>query len=249
MHQYQNQLGQPIGAPLTVTLPRPRPSPAKLQGRFCSVVQTDPVGHAPALFEAFQADREHRLWTYLPYGPFADLDAFRGWITGACADADPLFQTILDPTGQPMGLASYLRIDPAAGVIEVGHINLAPALQRTSAATEAMFLMMAHVFDTLGYRRYEWKCDALNAPSRSAALRLGFSYEGIFRKATHYKGRNRDTAWFSVVDDEWPTLRDAFARWLSPDNVDDQGRQKRSLASLRATGPSDRITSAESLGH
>ena len=150
-----------------------------------------------------------------------------------CLDDDPLFHAVVDrANGRATGVASYLRIEERAGVIEVGHINYAPPLQRTPASTEAMYLMMRRVFDELGYRRYEWKCDALNAPSRAAARRLGFRFEGIFRQATVYKGRNRDTAWFSVLDSEWPALKAAFERWLSPENFDEDGRQRQSLASL-----------------
>ena len=208
-------------------------------GRYCSVVATDVAAHARVLFDAFSADTHGGNWTYLPYGPFDAADALRGWMQASCIGSDPLFHTILDTGGRPQGLASYLRIEPATGVIEVGHIHLAPALQRTPAATEAMFLMMARVFDELGYRRYEWKCDALNEPSRRAANRLGFHYEGTFRKATHYKGRNRDTAWFSVTDDEWPALKACFQQWLAPANMDADGRQRKRIEDLRpvATRP------------
>jgi len=148
---------------------------------------------------------------------------------------DPLFHTIVDlATGKAVGVATFMRIDRASGVIEVGNINYSPLLQRTPAATEAMFLMMRRVFEELGYRRYEWKCDSLNAPSRAAALRLGFQFEGIFRQAVVYKGRNRDTAWFSIIDSEWPSLKRAYEQWLGPENFDAEGRQKRKLAELIA---------------
>jgi RimJ/RimL family protein N-acetyltransferase len=150
------------------------------------------------------------------------------------ASEDPLFHVILDRAGEePLGIASYLRIDPGNGVIEVGHLHFGPQLQRTPAATEAMALMMARAFDELGYRRYEWKCDSLNAPSRAAALRLGFTFEGIFRNAVVVKGRSRDTAWFSVTDAEWPKVRAGFEAWLAPANFDAEGRQRRGLAELR----------------
>ena len=225
-----NPLGQPIGAPVEGTFPCPRPPRTPMRGRFCSVVPIDPEAHAAPLFEANRLDAEGRNWTYLPYGPFERLQDYRAWIDTACTGDDPLFHTILDTAGRPLGLASYLRIDPGAGAIEVGHIALSPPLQRTPAATEAMFLMMARAFDELGYRRYEWKCDALNAPSRRAAERLGFAYEGTFRQATHYKGRNRDTAWFAVIDRDWPRLRAAFEAWLAPENFDEDGRQRSPLA-------------------
>jgi RimJ/RimL family protein N-acetyltransferase len=182
------------------------------------------------------------MWTYLAYGPFADHGAYNAWLAGAAESDDPLFHAIVDGrSGRALGVASFLRIEPAVGVIEVGHIAYAPALQRTPAATEAMYLMMRRVFDELGYRRYEWKCDALNEPSRRAALRLGFTFEGIFRQATLYKGRNRDTAWYSVVDKEWPERKAAFEAWLEPGNFDAEGRQRTRLSpacagSARAPG-------------
>jgi RimJ/RimL family protein N-acetyltransferase len=232
MTDIRNPLGQPIGAALVTAFPRPLPPTTSMSGRYCSLVPTDVAAHASGLFDAFSTDQSGRNWTYLPYGPFTGAAPFRQWMEQTCLKSDPLFHTILDGDGNAVGLASYLRIDPAGGAIEVGHIHLAPALQRTAAATEAMFLMMARVFDELGYRRYEWKCDALNEPSRQAATRLGFRFEGIFRKATHYKGRNRDTAWYSVIDDEWPALRTMFQQWLSPGNIDAHGRQARRLQSL-----------------
>ncbi len=228
MPDHVNALGQPIGAPLTIALPRPRPPRSPMQGRWCDVVPLDPDTHAGALFDAYAADAEGRIWTYLPAGPFADLAAYRAWMDATCLTDDPLFHTIL-VDGKPLGVASLMRIDPAHGVIEVGNINFSPALSQTRAATEAMFLMMSRAFDELGYRRYEWKCDALNEPSRRAALRLGFTYEGTFRQAITYKGRNRDTAWFSIIDSEWPRLRAGFAAWLDPGNFDAQGRQRHRL--------------------
>jgi RimJ/RimL family protein N-acetyltransferase len=177
------------------------------------------------------------MWTYLPYGPFATLDSYHVWAMDVCKRPDPMFYAIVDKTtDRAVGVASYLRIDPAAGSIEVGHINYSPLLQRTPAGTEAMFLMMERAF-ALGYRRYEWKCDSLNAPSRAAAQRLGFSFEGIFRQATVMKGRNRDTAWFAVIDREWPTLKSAFQRWLNPSNFDESGKQRARLSALIASNP------------
>jgi RimJ/RimL family protein N-acetyltransferase len=172
------------------------------------------------------------MWTYLPYGPFASAGDYHAWAARVCRGDDPLCFAIVDPTtGAPLGVAAYLRIDPANGVIEVGHLAYAPALQRTAASTEAMYLLIAHVF-ALGYRRCEWKCDALNAPSRAAAQRFGFTLEGVFRQAVVIKGRNRDTAWYSIIDTEWPALRTAFERWLSPDNFDEAGRQRAPLSSF-----------------
>ena len=224
-----NDLGQPIGDPLDVTLPRPRPPRSPMVGRLVTIVPTDPAAHTEALFAAFCLDADGRNWTYLPYGPFGSAGELRTWMERTCTGDDPLFHTILDCEGQPVGLASYLRIDPINGGIEVGHIHLSPRLQRTAMSTEAMYLMMAQVFDELGYRRYEWKCDALNGPSRAAAARLGFDYEGTFRQATHYKGRNRDTAWFAIIDRDWPAQKARFERWLDPTNFDEKGRQKTPL--------------------
>jgi RimJ/RimL family protein N-acetyltransferase len=228
MAEYFNELGQPVGAPLDLVLPRPRPPRSPMRGQWCDVVPLDPDAHAAALYAAYAEDAEGRIWTYLPKGPFADLAAYRAWVDETCLTDDPMFHTIL-VEGQPLGVASLMRIDPANGVIEVGHINFAPALSRTRAATEAMFLMMSRAFDELGYRRYEWKCDALNAPSRSAALRLGFTHEGTFRQATTYKGRNRDTAWFAITDGDWPRLKAGFQAWLDPANFDENGRQRTRL--------------------
>ena len=201
-----------------------------MDGTWARLEPLDAAAHADQLFDAFAADTAGRMWTYMFSGPFDDRAAFHAWVESRSQSRDPLFFTIVDRRlGRATGLASYLRIEPEHGVIEVGHIAFAPALQRTAAATDAMYLMMKTVFD-LGYRRYEWKCDALNAASRRAALRLGFSFEGIFRQAIVYKGRSRDTAWYSVVDREWPLLDAEFRRWLEPANFDAAGRQRTTLA-------------------
>ena len=172
-------------------------------------------------------------WTYLPYGPYASEEEFLEWAHSASRSNDPLFFAIVDlASGKAAGIASYLRITPARGSIEVGHIHYSPLLQGKTAGTEAMYLMMKHAFEP-GYRRYEWKCDSLNSRSRAAALRLGFTFKGIFRQATVYKGRNRDTAWYSVIDREWPALERAFRCWLHPDNFDEFGRQRRRLEEVR----------------
>ncbi|WP_322096946.1 GNAT family protein [Pelagibius sp.] len=211
------------------------PPRSALEGRFCRVEPLDPEAHADDLFTAYTADPAGRSWTYLPYGPFATLAELKAWMQATCLDDDPLFHAVIDrASGRALGVASYLRIAPAIGSIEVGHIHYAPALQATPAATEVMFLMMARVFDELGYRRYEWKCNALNAASRRAAERLGFTFEGVFRQATVVKGRNRDTAWYSLLDKEWPDAKAAFETWLAPDNFDAEGRQVKSLAAIRA---------------
>jgi RimJ/RimL family protein N-acetyltransferase len=229
-----NELGQPIGTPVLDWQPPPAPPREPLEGRFCRLEPLDVDRHVADLFAANAHDRDGRNWTYLPYGPFATLAAYKEWALRVSQTVDPLFYAIVDiQTRRAVGVASYLRIDRNAGSIEVGHINYSPLLQRTPAATEAMYLMMERAFD-LGYRRYEWKCDALNAPSRAAAERLGLSYEGIFRQATMYKGRSRDTAWFAAIDTEWPALRKAFQAWLDPANFDERFNQRVSLRELTA---------------
>jgi len=221
------------GEPITDWKPCALPPATAMYGRYCSVEPINPDAHTADLFRSFSLDTSDKNWTYLPYGPFSTEPQFRKWIDKTCTRTDPFFHTIIDQQSQSaVGVASYLRIDASVGVIETGHIHYSPLLQRTPIATEAMYLMMRRVFDELGYRRYEWKCDSLNVPSRNAALRLGFKYEGTFRQATLYKGRNRDTAWFSVIDKEWPSLKTAFERWLEPGNFD-SGQQKISLARLR----------------
>ncbi len=230
-----NEFGQPIGAPVEGWRPRQRPPRTAMVGRYCRVEPLDIDRHGPQLHAANAESPDPRNWTYLSADGFADADAYQRWLGTVAASDDPLFHAIVDQqTGLAAGVAAYLRIDPANGVIEVGHINYSTRLQQTRAATEAMFLMMRRAFDELGYRRYEWKCDSLNEPSRKAAARLGFQFEGVFRQAIVYKGRNRDTAWFSILDGEWPARRGAYERWLAADNFDDLGRQRRSLADLIA---------------
>ncbi|MDT8343052.1 MAG: GNAT family protein [Thermohalobaculum sp.] len=218
---------QPTGAPLPGWTPPPAPGRRVMAGRL---VRLEPLtaDHAAALHAANTAAPN---WTYLPYGPYATPAAYEEWVSEVSRHADPLFFAVIDPAEGPLGVASYLRITPASGSIEVGHINFSPRLQGRPGATEAIFLMMAWAFDA-GYRRYEWKCDALNAPSRRAAQRLGLSYEGIFRQATVVKGRNRDTAWYAAIDAEWPALKAAFETWLDPANFDADGRQRRRLSDL-----------------
>lgn len=222
-----------FGEPVPDWTPPPLPGPEVLEGRWARLERLDPARHVAEIHAANRTS--DAIWDYLPYGPFADEAAWRGWAERMAGLADPFFYAIRDlSTGRAAGVASFLRISPEAGSIEVGHINLSPALQRTPAATEAMALMMGWAFGA-GYRRYEWKCDALNLPSRRAAQRLGLSYEGVFRQATIVKGRNRDTAWFAAIDTEWSQLRAAFDRWLEPANFDTEGRQREALSAL--TGP------------
>lgn len=231
-----NALGQPIGFPVPDWTGAKRPPRTPMEGRFCWLEPLDPDRHVLPLYEAFSEDREGRIWTYLQSGtPFATIDAYRTSLEARVTGDDPVCHAIVDRTsGLPTGTANYMRIDPQGGSIEVGSITYSPRLQKTTAATEAMYLMMRRVFDELGYRRYEWKCDALNAGSCAAAGRLGFTYEGLFRQATVYKGRNRDTAWFSIIDREWPARRAAFEDWLAPPNFDVDGRQRRSLDTMIA---------------
>lgn len=223
----------PIGRALANWTPRPKPPRTPIEGRFCRLEVLDAGKHAADLFAANQLDTDGRNWTYLAYGPFATLDEYRAWVETVRKGDDPLFHTIIDrTTGKAVGVATLMRVDAANGVIETGHLNYSPLLQKKPAATEAMFLLMRRVFDELGYRRYEWKCDSLNAPSRAAAERLGFIYEGLFRQASVYKGRNRDTAWFSMIDGEWPALKRAYEAWLDAANFDADGKQKNSLSAL-----------------
>ena len=231
-----NAHGQPVGAAVPGWHPRQQPTRTPLQGRFCRLEPLDPA-HADDLFAAYCEAPDGRDWTYLPVEQFEDRAAYRAFVAGQARSSDPLHFAIL-VDGKAVGAAALMRIEPASGVVEVGHIAFSPRLQRTPAGTEALFLLMRRVFDELGYRRLEWKCDSLNEPSRRAALRYGFSYEGLFRQAIVTKGRNRDTAWFSMLDTEWPRLRTSFEAWLSAGNFDAQGAQKRSLAACRAEEPS-----------
>jgi RimJ/RimL family protein N-acetyltransferase len=229
-----NDLGQPVGRPVPDWTPRAAPDAAVLTGRYCRLERLDPDRHAAELYAADRLDTRGESWTYLPYGPFATLDDYRKWAEDARAGADPRFYAVVgtDPAdGAPRaaGVLSLMRIQPEAGVIEVGHVHYSPLLQRRRAATEAQYLLARYVFDDLGYRRFEWKCDALNAPSRAAAERLGFRYEGTFRQAVVVRGRNRDTAWYSIIDEDWPAVRDRFAAWLRPDNFDDEAAQRTPL--------------------
>jgi RimJ/RimL family protein N-acetyltransferase len=231
--EHTNHLGQPIGFPVDGWTARQRPPRTPITGRFCRVEPLDAGRHATDLYAANSVDRDGRMWTYLPWGPYDGFDDYRAAIEAGLRREDFITYAVIDAvSGKAVGVASYLNINPAAGSIEVGGIAYSPALQRRPAGTEAMYLMMRRVFDELGYRRYEWKCNALNAPSRAAAERYGFRFEGIFRQADIVKGRNRDTAWFSIVDSEWPRIKEAFERWLDPGNFDGEGRQRMSLSVL-----------------
>lgn len=231
MTQNVNSAGQPIGSALPDWVPRPRPPRTPMIGRYTVLEPISVEKHANSLFAAYMAAPDASDWTYLSAERPEHEQPFRTYLTKLAASDDPLHHAIIDAaTGRALGTAALMRIDAANGVIEVGFITFSPELKRTRIGTEAMYLMMRRAFDELGYRRYEWKCDSLNAPSRTAALRYGFTFEGIFRQAMVYKGRSRDTAWYSIVDDEWPRIKAGFERWLDPANFDADGRQRRRLA-------------------
>lgn len=221
--------GQPVGPPVDAT-PARRPEPIVLEGRFGRIEKLS-MKHAAALWDSVTGN--DTIWTYMAYGPFADQRTFEAWIGERTALADPFSYAVIDgASGRAVGIVTLMEIRPAMRVIEVGNIVYGTPMQRTPLATEVQYLLARTVFETLGYRRYEWKCNALNAPSRRAALRFGFTFEGLFRGHLIVKGRNRDTAWFSMLDSEWPARKAAFERWLAPENFDAQGRQQAGLSTL-----------------
>ncbi|WP_226779483.1 GNAT family N-acetyltransferase [Oceaniglobus trochenteri] len=223
---------QRLGRPVPDWRAPPRPGPGLIEGRHARLHRLSADDHAAALHRANSAD--DRMWDFLPYGPFTSAAAYHRWVREQATGDDPAFYAIENrATGRLGGVASFLRIAPESGSIEVGHIALSPEMQRTVVATEAIYLMMGWAFEA-GYRRFEWKCNALNLASRRAAQRLGFSYEGVFRQAGVVKGRNRDTAWFAAIDAEWPALQAAFDAWLSPSNFDETGQQRERLGDLTA---------------
>lgn len=231
-----NQFGQPVGEALIDWQPRQPPSRVTLKGRYC-YLEPLRVEHADALFRAYHLAEDTRSWTWLLREPDATEADFSQWVASVSDLPDPMHFTVFDnQTHSPVGTLALMRIDPKNGVVEVGHVHFSPLLSRTPMSTEAQYLLMQYVFDTLGYRRYEWKCNSLNEPSRRAALRLGFQYEGRFRQALVIKGHNRDTDWFSIIDAEWPALAKAFENWLATDNFTADGTQRRSLESWRKTG-------------
>jgi RimJ/RimL family protein N-acetyltransferase len=231
----KNEFGDPIGIPVgEVTRPGLPDESVTLTGIYCYLEVLDAEKHTADLYSAYSLDTDGRLWTYMPQGPFKSEAEYRVWVEGAQHKADPFFYAIIDSeTNKAVGVASYLRVDPGASSIEVGWITYSPVIQQKPIATEAMYLMMKYVFD-LGYRRYEWKCNSLNQPSINAAMRLGMSFEGLFRQATMVKGHNRDTAWFAILDRDWPVAQDAFVAWLDPENFDAEGQQKLRLSDLTA---------------
>ncbi|MBK9606506.1 MAG: GNAT family N-acetyltransferase [Betaproteobacteria bacterium] len=235
MNARLNEYQQPIGPPVPGWSPRPLPPRSAIVGRYCRIEPVDVERHAADLFQAYSEASDSRDWTYLFVGPFADFASYRDYLVKATTGNDPLHHAIIDlATDKAVCTAALMRIEPAHGVIETGHITYSPRLQRTPAATEAMYLLMRRVFDELGYRRYEWKCDDNNLRSRAAAARYGFQFEGIFRQAIVYKGRSRDTAWFSITDSEWPAIRKGFEQWLAPANFDAAGNQVERLSALIA---------------
>lgn len=228
-----NEFGQPVGFVVENWQPVEMPAKIALQGEHCVLEPLDIEKHSAKLFDILLIDNQGELWTYLPYGPFKQLNEFQDWIKTTSAEKDILLYAVIDiKTQLPIGITGYLRINPTHGVIEVGHLHYSSLLKKTPIATEAMYLMMRYAFNTLGYRRYEWKCHSLNTPSRNAALRLGFQFEGIFRQCNVFKNRNRDTAWFSILNTEWPTLEQKFQRWLSPSNFDQDGKQRLRLQEI-----------------
>jgi len=228
-----NPYQQPVGTAMDEWQGSQMPERVTLAGQYCRLEPLDALRHGPQLWAAWQTAPDDRGWTYLSIGPFADYPAFESYLTQAALSPDPFHFAVIDEaSSRAVGTLSLMRIDPKNGVVEVGFVVFSPLLQRTVQATEAHFLLMKYAFDTLGYRRYEWKCDRLNAPSYQAAQRLGFRFEGLFRNAIVYKQRTRDTAWFSIIDRDWPQIKAGFEGWLAEDNLVD-GQQKQSLATLR----------------
>jgi len=232
----RNQYGQPIGPATRGWSARPRPTRTTLAGRYCRLEPVNPQRHGVDLYTTYMEAPDDRDWTYLFDERPERREDFASYLTRLASSEDPLHFAIVEAqSGRAVGTAALMRIDPAHGSLEVGSITFSARLKRTAAATESMYLIMRLAFDELGYRRYEWKCDSLNAPSRAAAERYGFTFEGIFRNAVIYKERSRDTAWYSITDQEWPRVRSAFEAWLEPANFDERGRQRRRLQELRSS--------------
>lgn len=229
-----NEYGQTIGDVVRGWTPRPRPGNVTLTGRTCRVEPLNSVKHTNDLFNAYQLAPDGRDWTYMAEEKFTELGPFQKYIERIAKESDPKFYAVIDLiTGKAVGMLSYSRIIPVNGSIEIDWITFSPLLQKTIQSTEAHYLLMAYAFDELGYRRYEWNCDSGNIPSRKAAERLGFSFEGIWRNEAVYKGRNKDLVWFSIIAKEWPIVKAAFEEWLKPENFDSQGKQIKSLGEIR----------------
>ena len=222
---------RPVG-PLVNPLPSgSKPDMRPLHGRWVVLEPVSAAAYARDLFDSFKnSDPKGDVWTYMPYGPWQSFEQFEAWVGERQASRDPWFYAFIDrATGKAVGMGAFMRSDAPNGAIEIGHIWMSPGLQQTREATEVIFLMIRHCFDDLGVRRLEWKCDALNAPSRKAAERFGFTFEGVFRQHLIVKGRNRDTAWFAILDKDWQPIRAGFERWLDLKNFDEKGRQKAKL--------------------
>ncbi len=226
-----NQIKLSVGESLPEWKEKLPPPKTKMMGNYCCLYPLDLKKHSYSLFESFCRDKKNLNWTYLPYGPFENHKDFKKWLVGSCLGEDPLFFVVVKKD-IVVGLASYLRIKPEVGVIEIGHIHFSPILQKTRASVEAIYLMMKRVFDEMGYRRFEWKCDFLNKRSCEAAKKFGFQFEGVFRQLTIYKGRNRDTAWFSVLDKDWRKIKQNYEKWLCAENFDEKNEPILSLRSL-----------------
>lgn len=236
MQPHINAYNQPVGHPLPDWTPRQLPVSSPLSGQYCVLEQVIPARHGDALYAAYERTGDDRDWTYLSVGPFNERAAFDQYLDKLHTSTDPLHFAVIDrASGKAVGTIALMRIDVSNGVIEIGFVVYSAALKQSRIATEAQFLLMQYAFDSLGYRRYEWKCDSLNAPSRAAAMRLGFTFEGIFRNAIVYKGRTRDTAWFSITDTDWKKLKPAYTAWLSPGNFDAAGVQQTRLSTLTQT--------------
>ncbi|WP_316672942.1 GNAT family protein [uncultured Tolumonas sp.] len=221
-----NEFQQPIGAALSDWQGATFPSATTLAGLYCKLERIDAVRHAKDLYEAYQSAPDARDWTYLFAGPFDTFEAYLSYLTTAAKLTDPMHYAVIDlASGKAVGTLALMRIDASNGVIEVGAVTYSPRLKRTRISTEAISLLVKYVFEDLGYRRFEWKCDSLNAPSRAAALRYGFKFEGIFRQAIVTRQRNRDTAWHSIIDSEYPVLQTAYDKWLDKCNFDEAGKQ------------------------
>lgn len=234
--QKKNQLGQALGNPVKNWTPRKKIEKILIQGEWCILEPMEIDKHSNKLFEALAVDNHlGESWTYLPYGPFDSCNEFKAWLKETLSDPDTLLYAILDSkTNEPIGVSGYLRMNPEHGVIEIGHLHFSKQLKQTALATDAIYLMLKQVFEQYGYRRCEWKCNDLNEPSRKAALRFGFKFEGIFRQNYVFKNHNRDTAWFSIIDSEWPALEEKFMRWLHPNNFDVTGKQILKLSEMIA---------------
>lgn len=225
-----NAFGQPLGPPVPDWTPRPLPPRTPLQGRFCRLEILDIARHAADLHAAYSLDADGSQWSYLPFGPFATLEDYQRFLAERTATGDPLYHIVIDrETGKAVGTIAYMRMDPANGVLEIANVRYSSLLQRRPAATEAVYLLLRRAFEELGYRRVDWKCNSHNAASRRAAERYGFTYEGTFRNHMVHRGHSRDSDWLSIIDSEWPALRQAYDGWLAADNFDAAGRQRTRL--------------------